>query len=252
MRGVNRSRSSDCMGQAQLITFATDDLLAAAVAAEWLTLIAQAKAEGRRHLVALSGGRVTRKFFSAVVKGAGERGVTLAHVEFFWADERCVPFGDPDSNFLPAQERLFQPLEIRASSVHRIRGELGPEVAAELASAELRGVANQKAPQMPSLDLVLLGMGEDGHVASLFPADLGADGDLDSVYLGIGNSPKPPAERVTLGHGAISAAREAWVLASGSGKEVALRESTAPSGSTPLARVIQHRRTTKVFSDIQL
>ena len=103
---------------------------------------------------------------------------------------------------------------------------------------------------MPVLDLVLLGMGEDGHVASLFPGDLTTGSDMETTFLAIENSPKPPSNRVTLGHGPISVAREVWVLAAGAGKGEALRDSLAPAGRTPLAKVIQSRVATKVFTDI--
>jgi 6-phosphogluconolactonase len=238
------------MGVAQLVHFPNDDALADAVAVAWLEQIAQASSAGRKHRVALSGGRVAKKLFAAVANRAGEGAAKLDGVEFFWADERCVPPTDPESNFRLAHELLFLPLGIAGSGLHRIPGELEPASAAAVAAAELRQASGCELPQMPVLDLVLLGMGEDGHVASLFPGDAATERDLDSVFLGIANSPKPPPRRVTLGHGALAAAREVWVLASGTGKQAALRESLAPDGRTPLAQVIQHRSSTKIFTDL--
>lgn len=238
------------MGDAQVIQFATDDLLATAVAENWLAAIARAQNDGRRYFVALSGGRVTKKMFSAAVEMAQQRRVSFQGVEFFWADERCVPPDDPESNYLLADQLLFKPAQIREQSVHRIKGELAPNSAAQLAAAELSLIADTKLNSIPFLDLVLLGMGEDGHVASLFPGDSLTANDLHSVFLVVEDSPKPPPKRVTLGHGPITTAREVWVLASGKGKEAALRESLSQHGSTPLARVIQGRAITKIFSDI--
>lgn len=240
------------MGDAQVIQFASDDLLAAAVAESWLAAIVQSQAEGRKHLVALSGGRVTKKFFAATVEQSRRRKVSFESVEFFWADERCVPPDDPESNYRMADELLFKPAKIAAASVHRIEGERPPDMAAELAAAELRRVTGQRVREMPVLDLILLGMGEDGHVASLFPSDERTARDYESVFLSVENSPKPPPCRVTLGHGAIAAAREVWVLASGNAKQAALRESISRDGHTPLARVIQGRAVTKIVSDISL
>ena len=105
---------------------------------------------------------------------------------------------------------------------------------------------------MPVLDLVLLGMGEDGHVASLFPGDAKTGSDSQSVFLSVENSPKPPPSRVSLGHAAIAAAREVWVLASGSTKQAALVESLREGGTTPLAEVIRRRISVKIFSDMPL
>jgi len=101
------------------------------------------------------------------------------------------------------------------------------------------------------LDLIFLGMGEDGHVASLFP---GAPDEVvrsKSVYLAVVAS-KPPPRRITISYGTIAAAIQVWVLASGAGKEHALRESMSPNGRTPLARVFQMREKTTLFTDIAM
>jgi 6-phosphogluconolactonase len=121
-----------------------------------------------------------------------------------------------------------------------------------LATEELSLIASERLISVPLFDLILLGMGEDGHVASLFPGDIKTANDQKSIFLAIENSPKPPPQRVTLGHGPIAKAHEIWVLASGQGKEAALRESLSKNGGTPLARVIQHRQVTKVFTDIRI
>lgn len=239
------------MGTAKLISFPNDDALAAAVAKEWLSVVGQARAARRIFRVALSGGRITKKLFAAVVAEAVRQPGILEPVEFFWADERVVPPDDPESNFLLANECLFKPTGISSSAIHRIQGELESGDAARLATADLRQSCGLNTGQ-PVLDLVLLGMGEDGHVASLFPGHEEALADGDSVFRPVYNSPKPPPQRVTLGLGAICAANEVWVLASGKGKERALRNSLQSEGSTPLARVIQLRANTMVFNDIQL
>jgi len=238
------------MGQADIVPFPGDDELARAVAAQWLTEIEKAREAGQRHVVALSGGRIARKLFEVLSQSAAQD--LLSHVEFFWADERCVPPGDPESNFRVADECLFRPARISPASIHRIRGELELHEAVAAATEELRRVSGANGrDSMPVFDLVLLGMGEDGHVASLFPAHHETAEDMESIYLSVENSPKPPPRRVSLGHGPIRAARQVWVLASGMGKEVALRNSLAPAGATPLARVIQGRSVTRVLTDIQ-
>ncbi|MFM2081398.1 MAG: hypothetical protein RL380_89 [Verrucomicrobiota bacterium] len=232
------------MQPAELIAFSNADELARAVASVWLDEVAVAARAGKAHSVALSGGRVTQKFFATVVELSRARGVSLAGVDFFWADERCVPPTDVESNFKLADELLFQPLGIATARIHRIRGELAPAEATQLATAELARVT-------PQLDLVFLGMGEDGHVASLFPNASAETLNCRAPFLFVTDSPKPPPNRVTLSYAAIAAAKQVWVLAAGQGKAAAFTESIAPTGQTPLARVLQRRAQTKIFTDIR-
>lgn len=240
------------MGEARVIPVSNDDALAAAVAEAWISELAAAERAGRKHLVAVSGGRITKKLFGQFVEQSKARPQSTSPAEFFWADERCLSPDDAESNYRLANELLFQPLGIDSAHVHRVQGELSPEVAAKQASAELARIAAVDLPAIPVLDLVLLGMGEDGHVASLFPGDSATAADRSSIYLVVNNSPKPPLQRVSLGHAVIAAAREVWVLASGSGKQAALRESLSAGGRTPLAEVFRGRSLTRVYSDISL
>ena len=212
---------------------------------------ARLQASPTRHSVALSGGRIAKDFFSAVARLAPEHGQSLTHVHFFWADERCVPPTDAESNYRIASELLFQPLAFAAANIHRVRGEDEPEAAARAAEAELRRLAPTSAAGQPVLDLVLPGMGEDGHVASLFPGEPEAVISSPAVYRVVTAS-KPPPRRITLGYAALAAAREVWVLASGAGKEAALRESLSPTGQTPLARLLRSRERTRIFTDIAI
>lgn len=238
------------MKNVELIRFPNADELAHAVAREWLQEIIAAQRAGRAHLVALSGGRITLKFFAAVIELVQAQKLTLNHVHFFWADERCVPPGDKESSFGAANEAFFKPLNIGADKIHRVLGEQTPDAAAEQANAEIKRIAPPNAAGQPMLDLIFLGMGEDGHVASLFPRETESERANPAVYRVIADSPKPPPTRVTLGYAAIAAARQVWVLASGAGKEAALRDSLQPGGKTPLGQVLEMRVATKVFTDI--
>jgi len=245
----------------ELIPFVSADELASCAASKWLDEIESAARAGKTHCVALSGGRITQKFFAATVEQAKARAISFEHIHFFWADERCVPPDNSDSNFKMASELLFTPLKVPASQIHRIRGEEPPDKAAALATAEMIRIVPTASPSprrgegvhsLPVLDLIFLGMGEDGHVASLFPEAPPEILNCTAPFLAVENSPKPPPRRISLSYAAIAAAKQVWVLASGAGKETALRESLAPSGKTPLARVIQSRPQTKIFSDFQL
>ena len=196
--------------------------------------------------VALSGGRIAGAFFAEARQLESQKSF-LGATHFFWADERCVPPADPESNFLTASRELFVPLRIPEERIHRIRGESPPETAAAQAEEEVRGLLARPAGSLPILDLVFLGMGEDGHIASLFPG--GRELPSKAVYAAV-RGPKPPPDRITLTYAALAAAREVWVLASGPGKEGALAESLKPAGATPLARLIQARQRTSIFTDI--
>jgi 6-phosphogluconolactonase len=217
------------------------------VAARWLNHVAQAKSS-RSYYAALSGGRVTQSLFKAITRQALAQSMPLQHVHFFWADERCVSPTDSESNYRVAAELLFAPLGIPAPHVHRILGELDPDDAAAKASAEVRATVPFNESGQPVFDLVFLGMGEDGHVASLFPGEAEEAARDPAVYRSV-VATKPPPKRITLGFAALAAARDVWVLISSAGKEAALRESIAPNGQTPLSRVLKMRKNTSIITD---
>ncbi len=240
----------------EVISFPTADDLARTVAGKWLDEIESAQRAGKPHCVALSGGRIAQKFFASFVEQAKARKIgdggapsLPENVHFFWADERCVPPDDKESNFRLANELLFVPLKISESQIHRIRGESPPEAAAARAASEICEFTPLIQNGQPVLDLIFLGMGEDGHVASLFPGENEAAGSDNAIFRAVKNSPKPPPNRVTLGYGAIAAARQVWVLVSGAGKAAALRESLDANGHTPLTRVAQFRTQTRIYND---
>jgi 6-phosphogluconolactonase len=233
----------------ELITFADSATLARTVAARWLAELA---AGGETpYGVALSGGRIARTFFAEAANQALTQRVSLARVHFFWGDERCVPPIDAESNFGLAFTYLIEPLGIAPERLHRVRGEEPPEFAAQEAEAELCRIVPLNERGVPVLDLIFLGMGEDGHVASLFPDAPPEVANHSRVYARVTAS-KPPPERITINFATIAAAHQVWVLASGSGKERALRESLAEDGQTPLARVLRGRDRATIFTDIQL
>lgn len=233
----------------QLLPFSSDTDLAKTAATQWLQLLAQRqKPADRPYHVALSGGRIAKNFFEEVARQSASMPGIFDDVHFFWADERCVPPSDPECNYNIARQLLFEPAKIPASNIHRLRGE-GPEPLAlrEAVSDIFDGA--QVAKGQPVLDMVFLGMGEDGHVASLFPGESESVMADEAVYRAV-TAVKPPPRRLTLGFGALVAALEVWVMVSGKGKESALRESLSPTGKTPLARVLRMRGATKIFSDI--
>jgi 6-phosphogluconolactonase len=236
----------------ELISFRTPDELAAAAAKAWLDEIEQANRVTASHDVALSGGRITQKFFTEVVAQTKSRRIPFSSVNFFWADERCVAPTEAESNFKMANDLLFAPLKIAENQIHRLRGEDVPEQAAKQAEAEIRSVVGANSHGQPVLDLIFLGLGEDGHVASLAPDEPEAMVFDKAVYRAINNFAKPPPHRVTIGYQTIAAARQIWMLASGIGKEKAFRDSLAADGKTSFARVLRLRPDTKILTDITI
>lgn len=235
----------------ELLRYDDEAGLAQAATDEWLSLVETASRQKRPQFVALSGGRIARSFFSAVTAASKARMVSLANVHFFWADERCVPPDHVDSNFALAEKFLLSPLEISPARIHRIHGEDPPEEAARAAEMDICRVV-PCAKGQPLLDIVFLGMGEDGHVASLFPGSQDFTGlHGDNVYQPV-TAPKPPPQRITISYSAIGAARAVWVLASGIGKEEALQKSLSMGIETPLGRVLSLSPATRIFTNINL
>ena len=223
--------------------------MAKSAASRWLELLGQ-RSSSHPFTVALSGGRTPRVLYAETVKQARDKKASIENVHFFWGDERCVPPDDAESNFQIAAKHLFAPLRIAEGQIHRIKGECDETFAVNLAESEICRVAELNDDGQPVLDLVFLGMGEDGHVASLFPNDTEAF-ENHAVYRAL-TAPKPPPRRITLGYPALIEARAVWVLASGEGKADILRASLADDNSTPLARVLSSRTHTEIFTDFDL
>jgi 6-phosphogluconolactonase len=238
------------MENIKLLSFPSPVELANTAAQEWLQQLSARSPSGPNYCVALSGGRIARTFSSAVAHLARARNYCFPSVHFFWGDERCVAPAEPESNFAIAQELIFAPLQIRDEQIHRIRGEDEPNAAATAAESELRRFASSSSNGQPVFEIVFLGLGEDGHTASLFPSESAEMLKNQAVYRPV-IGPKPPPRRITLGYQTIAGAREVWVLASGEGKENALRESLRSDAQTPLGRVLNMRSHTKIYTDIQ-
>ena len=239
------------MNRSELIPFPDTETLVQQVAGRWLDAVDAAAASGKPFHVALSGGRVAGRFMAAAHGLGTARGTRWDNVHFHWGDERCVPPDHADSNYKLAQLALLDPAGIDAARRHRLRGELPPEEAAHLAEVELARVTGTVSGVVPVLDLVFLGMGEDGHVASLFPGAPEAVVNSNRWVIPV-IGPKPPPQRLSLTFQVLAAAKEVWVLASGVGKEEALQESLRIGGSTPLAHLLSLRSHTRIMTDLPL
>jgi 6-phosphogluconolactonase len=192
------------------------------VAAAAARAIADAIRKGARTLV-LAGGTTPLRCYELLA----DMDVRWGRVTVLFGDERCVPPDHPDSNYRMVRETLLS--RVAPASVHRMAGELGPTAAAR----DYERIVGFLVP----LDVVLLGVGEDGHTASLFPGHpaLRADGWTTSIR----NAPKPPPQRVTLTLAALRGARRVIVLATGAGKADAVaraKRHEVPSGMIAGAR----------------
>jgi 6-phosphogluconolactonase len=184
--------------------------------------------QGEVRSLALAGGSTPARAYQLLAEAALEWG----RITVLFGDERCVPPDHPDSNFLMARRSLLD--RVNPGSVHRMAGELGPEVAASLYEPIVRWLS--------PLDLVLLGMGPDGHTASLFPGhpEVSAEG----MAVGVRGAPKPPPDRVSLTLGCLRQARRVVFIVTGADKAAAFAAAArgeVPSGMIPNAEYLVDR-----------
>ncbi|NLG34510.1 MAG: 6-phosphogluconolactonase [Lentisphaerae bacterium] len=204
--------------------------LAEELAAQLRAWSAEAVAERGRFTVAIPGGSVIPLLGEAL--GGGRAGMSAWH--WFWVDERCVSPEDPLSNVRQAREELFAGREAEAGVIHAPDGGRGPERAADAYEQVLRRELDAGGDGWPRFDLVVLGVGEDGHVASLFPGHRALEEDRRWV-VPVRGAPKPPPDRISLTLPVINAARHVVLAAAGAGKAGLLeRVWTAREGETLL------------------
>jgi 6-phosphogluconolactonase len=199
---------------------------------------------GVAHL-ALSGGSTPRRTYELLAGRPAE----LGGVEIWFADERCVAPEDEQSNYRLVSESLLAPAGIAPERVHRMEGELGPEEGARRYGRAVCEGVERRDGQVPVLDLIMLGIGSDGHVASLFPGSPTLDAGEDVVCLGVHDSPKPPPERITLSLAVLRAAQRCLLIATGASKADAIDAMLGePSRHVP-ASLLRRERLTVIVDD---
>jgi len=212
----------------RLTVFPTPENAALAAAERVVAAIGAAESEGRTAHISLAGGTTPHRAYQLLA----DRLTDVNRVDWWFGDERCVPPDDPESNYRLARETLFDAAGVPAERVHRIRGEDPPDDAARAYEDELRACLSSGANGVPVLDLALLGLGEDGHTASLFPGDSALD-VTDRLALAV-VAAKPPPNRITLTLPVLRGARLVLVLATGTGKADAVaRVLAGPNPATP-------------------
>lgn len=195
---------------------------------------------GRFDLV-LAGGSTPAGLYTVLASQFVDR-LVWPHIHIFFGDERCVPPDHAWSNYGMAHRTLLRHVPLPPSNLHRMAGELAPEVAAGLYAAE---VARLTGAARPQFDLVLLGMGDDGHTASLFPGMPALESAETVAATAVPTYVQPQVSRITLTLPVLNAAHEVLVLIAGAGKAAMVRRITAAlrsgAGSAdaqlPLARV---------------
>jgi 6-phosphogluconolactonase len=226
-------------GAPEVFVHADGSLLAQAAAARTITRLSDAMAVcGRAHLV-LTGGGIGTKTMAAIAAEPARDAVDWSRVDIWWGDERFVPLGDPERNETGARTALLDQVGVEPARVHTMPGPDGPdgddpEAAAARYAADLAAAAPAGA-LVPAFDILMLGIGPEGHVASIFPESPAAY--AGGAVIAVRQSPKPPPTRLSLTFGAIRAAREVWILASGAEKAEAVARALAgePEDKLPAA-----------------
>ncbi|MER5865383.1 6-phosphogluconolactonase [Kitasatospora sp. NPDC002040] len=204
----------------QLVVHRDKELMAQAAAARLITRIVDAQAARGTASVVLTGGRNGNALLAAIAASPARDAVDWARLDLWWGDERFVPAADPDRNAVQARAELLDAVPLDPARVHEMPasdGVDGSDVEAAAARyAEELAKAAERGP-VPAFDVLLLGVGPDTHVASLFPGHPGVR-ETELTVVGVRGAPKPPPTRVSLTLPAIRAAREVWLLAAGEDK----------------------------------
>ena len=196
------------------------EVLSREAAAIYLRLSEKCISSKGRFVVALSGGSTPRRFYSLLSEVPYRDQVDWRRVHFFWADERCVPKEDEASNFKLAFDAFLSKVPVPEGNLHRIRGEKEPAEGAEGYEKEIGAFFGREGS--PVFDLILLGVGEDGHTASLFP-DSNALRETNRLVIPV-YLRRPGFDRVTLSLPVLNQADHVLFLVSGRSKAAIVRE----------------------------
>ena len=223
------------MSTPQVVVHRDMPLMARAAAARLITKIVDAQAARGAASVVLTGGRNGNGLLAALAESPARDAVDWAHLDLWWGDERFLPELDADRNATQARAALLDAVPVDPKRVHVMPASDGPygsdvEAAAAAYAAELAAAAGpEDHVRVPSFDVLMLGVGPDTHVASLFPEHPGTR-ETTRTVVGVHGSPKPPPTRISLTFPAIRAAREVWLLAAGEDKAGAVALALSAPG----------------------
>ncbi|GAA0804096.1 6-phosphogluconolactonase [Spirilliplanes yamanashiensis] len=226
------------MTETSVVVHADAGVLASAVAARLIVKIIDAQAERGWASVVLTGGRIAAAMQRAVLELPARDAVDWSRVDLWWGDERFLPAGHADRNETQAREALLDKLPLDPARVHAMPPSDGPDgddpdAAAARYAAALAAAAKPGHAELPHFDVLMLGVGEDGHVASIFPEHPTAY-VVDGTTMAVRNSPKPPPTRVSLTMPAITTAEEVWLIAAGADKAASVGMAIEGAGPVQL------------------
>ncbi|MEV6248570.1 6-phosphogluconolactonase [Streptomyces sp. NPDC051742] len=238
------------MSTPQLVVHRDKELMAEAAAARLITKIVDAQAARGSASVVLTGGRNGNGLLGALGAAPARDAVDWSRLDLWWGDERYLPEGDPERNVTQAREALLDRVPLDPARVHAMPASDGPygadvDAAAAAYAAELAAASGPgDHGGVPTFDVLMLGVGPDTHVASLFP-ELPAVRETERTVVGVHGAPKPPPVRVSLTLPAIRAAKEVWLLAAGEdkAKAAAIALSGAGEVQAPAAGAYGRSRT---------
>ncbi|MFE9766344.1 6-phosphogluconolactonase [Streptomyces sp. NPDC005808] len=223
------------MSTPQLVVHRDKELMAEAAAARLITKIVDAQASRGSASIVLTGGRNGNGLLAALSSAPARDAVDWARLDLWWGDERFLPEGDPERNDTQARAALLDSVPLDPARVHPMPASDGPygsdvEAAAEAYAAALAKAAGpENHGSVPTFDVLMLGVGPDTHVASLFP-ELPAVRETERTVVGVHGAPKPPPTRISLTLPAIRSAREVWLLAAGEDKAEAAAIALSGAG----------------------
>ncbi|GIM96465.1 6-phosphogluconolactonase [Paractinoplanes toevensis] len=217
------------MSKTLVVVVPDADVLAATVASRLVAKIVDAQADRGTASVVLTGGRIAAKVLTTVKDLPAAAAIDWSQVDLWWGDERFLPAGDADRNETQARAALLDALPLDPAKVHAMPADSGQgaEAAALAYAAEL-------GDPLPTFDVLMLGVGEDGHVASLFP-DHPVLNETGTTTAAVHDSPKPPPNRVTLTMPTIQSADEVWLIAAGPDKTVSVGAALGGDKAKPAA-----------------
>jgi len=225
--------------------------LASAVAARYVTKLVDVLDERDTAHVVLTGGTMGIAVLEAINASPARDMIDWTRVDFWWGDERWVPRGDAERNDQQARDALLDHITLDESRVHTFAASdegMTLDEAAEAYAAELAENADEGASR-PLFAITLLGVGPDGHVASLFP-ERGGIREMTASVIAVRNSPKPPPERLSLTLPVLNSSERVWLILAGADKASALGLALAGASRTEVpAAGVKGRKRTVFFVD---
>ncbi|MFF4184259.1 6-phosphogluconolactonase [Streptomyces sp. NPDC001691] len=223
------------MSTPQLVVHRDKELMAQAAAARLITKVVDAQAARGSASVVLTGGRNGNGLLAALASSPARDAIDWSRLDLWWGDERFVAEDDPERNYTQARAALLDGVPLDPKRVHAMPASGGAygndaDAAAAAYAAELAAAAGpEDHGPVPRFDVLMLGVGPDTHVASLFP-ELPAVRETERMVVGVHGAPKPPPTRISLTLPAIRAAREVWLLAAGEDKAHAAAVALSGAG----------------------